>query len=83
MTSACPCVNRTSPLSDSSYPQWKKDNDNIAAFNKHGYLIVSSLLSEEEVEMTKQEISRIITEWYQRFNTIGEEGLEHEEIVNR
>lgn len=84
ISSACPCINRTtvSP-SPVEYPLWRKDQDNITAFRKHGYLVVKGLLTGEEVETTKQEISRIILEWYERFNTSGVEGVEHEEIVNR
>lgn len=83
--SSCTCVERLSPFSPSSltYPEWRDGTDNTEGFARDGYVIVRGLLSQEEVEETKQQISKIISDWYERFRTFGTEGLEHEEVVNR
>ena len=79
---ACLCTERaSSPLL--SYPEWREGEDNPKRLAADGYIVVRGLLSAGEVEDTKVEISRIVGEWYQRFRASGDEGFEHEELVNR
>lgn len=79
---ACLCTERaSSPLL--SYPEWREGEDNPKRLAADGYIVVRGLLSAGEVEDTKTEISRIVGEWYQRFRASGDEGFEHEELVNR
>ena len=85
ISSSCTCVERLSPFSPSSltYPEWRDGTDNTEGFARDGYVVVRGLLSQEEVEETKQQISTIVSEWYERLRTSGSEGSEHEEVVNR
>ena len=81
----CTCVHRKTPCSDPlSYPQWKVGEDNAEKLRKYGYFVVRGLLTNQEVEETKREISKIVSGWYERqTQSNGEEGLDWEEIANR
>lgn len=82
----CTCVRRKTPSTKTpSYPQWKEGEDNAAKLRKHGYFVVRGLLTNQEVEETKQEISRIVSGWYEKQaqKSGGDDGLDWEEIANR
>lgn len=82
----CLCAHRKVPYTElPSYPLWQEKEDNLAKLRKHGYFVVKGLLTNQEVEETKAEISRIVSGWYekQQHKTQGDDGLDWEEIANR
>lgn len=82
--SACICAKRTVPPPESwNYPEWKEGADNLAMFQKHGYFIARGLISNQEVEATKEAVSDIVQEWFAKARSSGEDGKDWEEIANR
>ena len=86
ITPDCLCVHRKQPYVEApSYPFWRKDEDNAATLSKHGYFVVRGLFTNEEVEETKKEITKVVSGWYENQNQKreGDDGLDWEEIANR
>ena len=88
ITPDCLCVHRKQPYVEApSYPLWRKGEDNAATLSKHGYFVVRGLLTNEEVEETKEEITKVVSGWYEKQNQKKREGdddgLDWEEIANR
>ena len=85
ITPDCLCVHRKKPYSEPiSYPLWKEGEDNAAKLRKHGYFVVRGLLTNQEVEETKTEISRVVSGWYEsQAQKVEKDGTDWEEIANR
>ena len=82
-TIACLCARLQQPRSEPpTYPEWADGEDNAAKLRHHGYIVARGLLSNQEIEETKQQISRVISEWYKEVDSAGKTGTELEETVN-
>ena len=82
-TTACLCARLQQPRSEPpSYPEWADGEDNAAKLRHHGYIVARGLLSNQEIEETKQQISRVISEWYKEVDSAGKTGTDLEETVN-
>ena len=82
--SACSCAKRTVPPPESwNYPEWKEGADNLTIFQKYGYFIVRGLISNQEVEDTKEMVSDIVQQWFAKTKSSREDGKDWEEIANR
>ena len=69
ITPDCLCVHRKQPYVEApSYPLWRKGEDNAATLSKHGYFVVRGLFTNEEVEETKKEITKVVSGWYEKQN---------------
>jgi len=80
----CICRGKTKPFPDlPQYPTLAPDGDPVKLLHENGYFVVRGLLSQEEVEQSKVEISSIVQEWYAEFQKSGEDGKDWEVIANR
>ena len=58
-------------------------DDLVREYQQNGFLVFRNFFSSDEVEAIKNEMSRVIDEWYVEFDKTGEEGADWEEVVNR
>ena len=80
---ACICAQLKQPrLTLPSYPEWRDGEDNVDKLCRQGYVVLRGLLSSEEVEETKQQISLMISEWYEQARRAGSAGTDLQEMVN-
>lgn len=81
--SSCICCRRQQPFSGPpNYPQWEEGEDNASKLGKHGYLVVKGVLSAAEVDQTKKEISRVVSDWFSTVEQTENAGSDLQEIVN-
>ena len=65
------------------YPEWVDGNDNVAIFSREGYMIARGILTIDEVETAKLQISGVVKQWFEKYDATGEEGDDWEEVANR
>lgn len=85
--SQCICQGKTKPGADRSggydYPTLVRVEDAPQLFRKYGYFVVRGLITRDEVEQIRAEISALVKKWYEEYLRKGEDGNDWEEIVNR
>ena len=84
-TSDCICAHKTSVPEVWSYPEWKESEDNLALYQKEGYIVMRNLLTSEEVQATKDAVSGIIKKWFAKLKQDGNDTdyKDWEEVANR
>lgn len=84
MAADCICQKRAVPLLfPLDYPTLGEGEDPTQVLNKDGYFVVRGLLSNKEVEDSRDAISDICRKWYSNFVRTGKEGPDWEEVANR
>lgn len=55
----------------------------LEEYREKGFVILRDFLDEDEVESIKTAMSKVIDEWYEKYEKTGEEGPDWEQVVNR